>query len=338
MDRSSLGLFAASIALWSSSVEAAPCTGPCRLLKSLPRCEVPVASAFDRNTIFPPGGDSDRYAAPTDDQLDAFERSLRAAVAGDRDAWGRAFEAGYLLCARPNEDTLLWRPAIAGSGWAIVALRVDNARPLIFEVPHPIYDSGTLRQGRYAYGSLKARALVASGTHRCANAGFTLCEGFTRVCSERLERYRESDVAHSERAMFHAAHRVLSDAFRDAAIISLHGMGDDGISLSDGTTIATSSTSRVARLLFALEDAFELDLVTACNEAPGAAVSAHLCGTTNIQGRYTNGLSESCVGTATASSDRFFHVEQSKAVRRKYRRVVRAIGKALAADAVSRPP
>ncbi len=310
----------------ASSSHAAPCDGPCRLLKSLPRCEIPVASAFDKNTIFPPRDDSDRYATPSDEQLEAFVRSLRAAVSGDRDAWGRAFEAGYLLCARPNEDTLLWRPAIAGSGWAIVALRAKGARPMIFEVPHPIYDAGTLRQGRYAYGAVSARALIASGTHRCANAGFTTCEGTTRVCSDRLEPYRESDVAHSERSMFHAAHRVLSDVYPRDKIISLHGMGDDGISLSDGTVIPTSSTSNVALLLFSLEDAFELELVTACNDAPGAAVSAHLCGTTNIQGRYTNGLSDhACTGTATAASDRFFHIEQSSAVRRRYRRVIRAI-------------
>lgn len=321
-------LFVLAVTVAPASSGATPCEGPCRLLKSLPRCEIPVASAFDKNTIFPPRGDSDRYATPSDEQLEAFATSVRAAVAGDRDAWGRAFEAGYLLCARPNEDTLLWRPAIAGSGWAIVALRARNARALVFEVPHPIYDAGTLREGRYAYDALKARALIASGTHRCANAGFTTCEGLTRVCSNRLEPYRESDVAHNERSMFHTAHRVLSDAYRTDRIISLHGMGEDGISLSDGTTIPTSSTSAVAHLLFGLEDAFELELVTACNDAPGAAVSAHLCGTTNIQGRYTNGLSDTaCTGTATASSDRFFHIEQSSAVRRKYRRVIQAIGR-----------
>lgn len=306
------------------------CTGPCRLLTRLPRCQIPVASAFDKETIFPPTGNSDRYTAPTDEERAAFEQSLRAAVAGDPEAFGFAFEAGYILCARANESTLLWRPALTGTGWAIVALRVKDARPLIVEVPHPIYDSGTLRQGRFAYEELSALALVASGTHRCANAAPTRCGGMTRVCSTHLEPYRESDVAHSERSMFHAAHRALSDLYPQANIISLHGMGDDGISLSDGTTIPTSSTSATAKLLFTLEDAFEMELVTACNQTAGAAVSEHLCGTTNIQGRYTNGLvDDACVATATRSAGRFFHVEQSSAMRRRYRRVIRAIGRGL---------
>lgn len=88
----------------------------------------------------------------------------------------------------------------------------------------------------------------------------------------------------------------------------------DGISLSNGTSSPVAADSPVAKLASALVSEGISD-VTACNEGAGVPRELHLCGGTNVQGRYVNESPDACTEGAPAATDRFIHMEQSRAVR-----------------------
>jgi hypothetical protein len=132
-------------------------------------------------------------------------------------------------------------------------------------------------------------------------------------------------MAHSLGSVFMGVHRFFAESFPDDLIVSLHGMGKGGISLSDGTTFPTTEHAPVARFAQALKVVFPDERITTCNEYPGAKVDQRLCGTTNVQGRHVNGIVlDACSEMATKSAGRFIHVEQSLAVRKSWTRVADA--------------
>lgn len=271
--------------------------------------------AFTREQIAPPTADSNRYTVPSAGRRVALESSIVSFLAGDiasATAW--AISAEYLLCRGTEEqsDLVLWRPP-AGEGQARIVLRAGPARPLIFEAPHPFYDSGTLEQAAYLFDRLDARVLIVSGTHRCANEESSGCNGTTTACGG-TGPFRISDMAHTEESLFHTAHRTFAEHFGSDWVVGLHGMGAGGASVSDGTKDPTSATSPAAKVASALAARF--DGVSTCNSySGGVPVDSHLCGTTDVQGRHLNGVSNACTQEAGAASQRFVHLEQSRAVR-----------------------
>jgi hypothetical protein len=203
----------------------------------------------------------------------------------------------------------------ADDGWIVVASDDSNTgrgptfavhtRPaldLVLQAPHVPFEQGTAEQAGYLLSTLKARAALISGAHRCASRSFTACDGKTQVCGAD-EPYRDSDVGHNNASLFHAAHVVLAEAWPAGIIVSLHGMrqDDDGVKtsviLSNGFRGADPAKSTPAtRLRFALVTAIP---------APGAVVSCNwseddqfkyrkLCGYTNVQGRHVNGDADVC--------------------------------------------
>ncbi len=108
---------------------------------------------------------------------------------------------------------------------------------------------------------------------------------------------------------------MISTLHTESLVVSLHGMGGDGASLSNGTTQTLPSGSAVERL--ATEYARAFFRVTLCN-AGGPAdidVELRLCGTTNVQGRDVNGEEQACTDAASSASGRFVHLEHSRVVR-----------------------
>jgi hypothetical protein len=205
-----------------------------------------------------------------------------------------------------------------------VAWRSGRARPIVFEAPHPFFDAGTLEQSVFLFDRLHARALVASGTHRCASAVPSGCDGTTEACGND-EPVRESDMAHNDRTFFQHAHAALADSFATDLVVSVHGMAGDGVSLSDGTTRPTTADADVARLRAHLAAELPDAPITTCNDYPGApAVEVRLCGGTNVQGRHLNGSADPCRRAPAGARGRFIHMEQSRAVRDRPAAVARA--------------
>jgi hypothetical protein len=288
----------------------------------LPDCEGPVASLLLAGRAAIVAAGSDAYVPPEANLTRALGRSITSADGGDvPSALAEAQAAGYSLCLDTG-GVALWRPLEPSRGAAAVALRRRAGRPLIVEAPHPIYDSRTLEQAIVLFDRLPARAIVTSGTHRCANSRSSTCSGSTEACSKGSpQSYRESDMAHVDLSFFHAAHVTLAHLYASDWVVGVHGMADAGVSLSDGTSRDTTADSPVARIAAALVESFggaglASGPVTTCNTYPGApAVQLRLCGTTDVQGRHLNGSLNACTSSATSSSSRFIHLEQSLRVR-----------------------
>jgi len=297
-------------------------------LTDLPTCELPVMTYFTEASIHPPGAGSDDFEALHPGQPDWLRTAIEAMVAGDEEqAEGAAGNGGYLLCEGADADRgiVLFHPNEIGYGRAIVAWRIEDARPLIVGTPHPFFELLTLPQGVQIFEALPARVLIAAGTHRCANSTYTPCDGSTSVCSGSSEPYRTSDQAHVVDTSFQVAHEAFADRFPDDWVINLHGMSGDGISLSDGTTLDRDAGAPVALLGTALMAAYPSKEITSCNAWPGAVVEERLCGTTNTQGRYVNGSPDPCGTAATQSADRFLHMEQELSIRQQPQPVLDAL-------------
>ena len=136
-------------------------------------------------------------------------------------------------------------------------------------------------------------------------------------------------MAHMDLTIYQRIHEVLATHFEEDWIVSLHGMSDDGISISNGTELDSTAGTPEALLGAALTTAFPGEPVTSCNDWPGAQVYTRLCGTTNTQGRHLNGSLDACGEQATQSSGRFIHLEQSALVRAQAETVIDALDSVL---------
>lgn len=275
-----------------------------------------MLDAFTTERIGFPAAQSDGYQRIT--ELQRFGESIASLTQLDgASALSSAAAAGYTVCRGAGADEGLVRlvPSQTGTGRALVVWR-KTAVPLIVGAPHPRFDLDTLAQSVLVFRQTGARALVVSGTHRCASTTASQCDGTTGACGGSGQPYPISDMAHVTATAFDESHRRLGVAHPEALVVSVHGASQAGVSVSDGTTASTDAQAPVARLATALTVQLGSERVSTCNAYPGAPdVEVRLCGTTNVQGRFVNGVGDVCGTAATSSSQRFLHVEQSSAVR-----------------------
>lgn len=295
---------------------------------ALPRCPRPMFAQLAVRAMHPPRADSNRYLPATSAEQEAFAASLRAFAGGDLvTASAEAAALRYALCL--DADVAVWRPLDA-TGRAHVAWRVGPAAPVVLSVPHPLADLGTLRQGVEVFRRARLRALVASGTHRCANWLPAGCPGTTKTCHGDFEAYRLSDMAHNHETLFQVAHKVLMELDEAPYFVSVHGMSARGAIVSDGTDRpSVDPTAFSVRLTQQLAAVFKG--VRSCNDVAGVPSTESLCGTWNAQGLLVNGDAGSCHDIPTAASGRFVHLEQSRKLRKRPKLLARAIRRALRA-------
>lgn len=265
------------------------------------------------------------YSPPTPEAAAALRRTVAAALGPDPgSAAPMAKTAGYASCQ--DRDVVILVPS---PGHALVALRRGAARPLVVGVAHPLHEPLTPAQGRLAFSRWRARALVVAGAHRCSGTLPSPCSGKTAVCGAEREAFRESDAGHSTSTLFQVTHEALLAFDPQLTVISLHGMADEGISLSEGTRRTVSSSSLLARAARALAGAMPTERITACQAGAGVPIARRRCGLTNVQGRLVNGSPAPCRLPAPLSTGRFLHIEQSFLVRRDPGRLVDALTAAL---------
>ena len=260
---------------------------------------------------------SEGYIPPTPGEQSTFSQMLQALLNNDYEsALQFSQTVDYHIChGIEEEEDLLYLKPIHADGSAIVIIRLDPASPLIIGSPHPIYDS-TLEGGNLIFESTSAKAYIVSQTHRCANSTPSGCDGITNTCGTS-KPYTESDMAHTHLSFFQEAHEVLANFYTTHLFVNLHGMSRDGISLSNGTRFDVDTQAPVARLANALSNYFPTQYITTCNPHDGAIYENHLCGSTNIQGRFLNASGNSCTESATNASNRFIHLEQSSFVKQR---------------------
>lgn len=281
----------------------------------IPACADDIFAPFVLDAIASPAPDSDAYVEPQVTSTDAFAAAVRAALE-ERwlDAEVAAQASGYTLCG--NADLVRLVPAGTQSGHARLLLRRDvTASDWVFGAPHVYFDTATLAESLVLFEEARGRALIVSGVHRCTNLSASGCDGRTSVCGVTDEEFRSSDMAHTEASFFQVAHSTLAAAWPDADFVSVHGMGDSGASLSDGTDDATQANALVAQLATALRTQFPGELITTCNDYAGAEVRVLKCGTTNTQGRAINGSPDACDLNPDAAGGHFVHLEQSSDLR-----------------------
>jgi hypothetical protein len=291
----------------------------------LPTCASPLLDAFTEGAMDPPGWASNDYVIPDLTPRASLAQSVEAALIGDAEtALQAALDAGYGLCAEGS--MLLWS-APSASGHAALALRTHpEAIDLIVETPHSFFDANTLGEGVVVFERSGARALLSSGTHRCASDSFSGCAGSTPVCAlTSTEDFRISDMAHTETSFFHAAHVALSEGLPETTVVQLHMFLEPGASVSNGTSDPTTPDTPSARLVEALAEALPTQLVTSCNDYGAGNDIPRVCGTSNTQGRHLNGSSDACQESGPAASGRFIHLEQNLSVIDRARAVADAL-------------
>lgn len=205
-------------------------------------------------------------------------------------------------------------------GWGSVVVNPDPVRHLAVEVPHPVFDLDTYQQGVDLFLQSGARLLLMAGTHRCSNQAPSPCDGQTSVCNDG--QYHISDMAHVVEAPFQVTHEVMTNQWPKITSLSLHGNGNDDcetVFLSGG--VPEESSPVIDDLAQALDNrGVEVGV-------PGAS-ACPLVGSTNVQGRYTNGASTPCTDAASETEGRFIHVEQRRSFREssaKYERLIQSV-------------
>ncbi|WP_223636858.1 hypothetical protein [Corallococcus sp. EGB] len=299
----------------------APSTSVCSPLSSLTSLAGNLTTWLQTAPIT--AANSGGFKEPGGTELAAFEGAFRALLTEGPTAQGvqDLAKLGYGVSTFRNDT---------GGGWLVVRelgllsrgggtfiVNLFPARDLWLEAPHADSDEGTLRQTASQLVTLGARALLITGSNRCAVTTASPCSGTTSVCGTK--GLRISDAAHYGNNFFTAAHRALRATYPDAIAASIHGMdagdGPEAAVVSDGTSVL-----RPDALSNRLRDALNAHLTGtrkafSCNSAEDEGKHRTLCGTSNVQGRIDNGAADACYAEATTASGRFVHLEQSSTLR-----------------------
>jgi hypothetical protein len=209
----------------------------------------------------------------------------------------------------------------------------------VVEVPHPADDARTHLQGIELFLDAGAELLILAGTSRRSDATLSPCDDAVD------DDFRRSDAAHAVKHLFHVAHEVAEDELDQPLFIQLHGFGSEGY--DDLLAQCGGATSGTLDLLVNISDGFR-DTSASGSGAPPAGSFARVLadavndegsiraclynqetsiygGTSNAQGRYTNGSVDACTEHAPESRDRFLHLEQSYDVRTHRRALMNSL-------------
>jgi hypothetical protein len=267
------------------------------------------------------GRGSNAFIQPSAEEVDAFRVAMQQLLMGDianamtglnalnydlntlNDVSGQS----YLVAQERSEG-------FRGLGTYIVDS--SYVRNVIVEVPHPLWDTNTPEEGSDVFQGLGARALFVAGTHRCANPDTPSgCSGTTTSCNTGSIPVRISDAPHFTGNFMYGAHSAGLQLVPQPISLNLHGNSSEpvDVTLSDGTRIPGSDTALVHRLRNAL--AARSVSVGSCNWPDDGLTPQNLCGTTNVQGRLSNGSPETCGSNAITASGLFLHIEQHLNIR-----------------------
>ncbi|KAH7103044.1 hypothetical protein BKA62DRAFT_828961 [Auriculariales sp. MPI-PUGE-AT-0066] len=221
-------------------------------------------------------------------------------------------------------------------GWGFLAVPASLVSSrLHLSAPHPGADANTPQQAGALFKLVGARSLLIAGRHRQSYNTATSCI----IPSSDLTTYYKTDPAHDDAQPFFAASVALYNAqsaaaggcpIASCAFLQLHGKSSttctsDDIFLSSGLGNGTSSTTwytdatyrPVKGLKAALlaSNAFPTSTISLPSDDPACTLTA----TTNVFGRFLNGVAPANVcttaATAAGASGRFVHAEQTSASR-----------------------
>jgi hypothetical protein len=263
------------------------------------------------------------YGVPTLDEVLIFRHVMD-------DVLNRRYAAAAAKAALVNYDVFFHRDTVNNLSHLIVREKATNrnwrgiyafnlkpGRLLVFESPHPLFD-GTREQGIDLYVATQAAAFSQAGIHR----NNCLIEAGCSGMQTSGDPYWISDMAHTTVSFFQVMHEQTDLLRPDHVFVSVHGMADtsntEEVSISNGTTTDVVGASR-SKTLANLMNAILIDAGdprrAVSHQEPGENPS--LSGSTNTQGRFTNGSRLPCTVAAPGvpQPERFIHMEQKGSVR-----------------------
>ena len=284
-----------------------------------------------------PGRDSEGFDVPTVQELENWRAVAGAMLIHDFVSADSLVSAElpdyemveFLDTGFQNVVHYLLRERLPVSrGWGTYIVNPNHERSIMVQVPHPRYDLDTHIEGADLFRQTGSRFFLMAGTHRCANDSTSPCSGTSSVCGDGT--YHVSDMAHYTDAPFQAVHEVFDAGLSHLYAMSLHGNGRsncEDIFLSNGHGSGSSP------LLFSIKNAVlsEGGLTVA---VAGDGSSCPLIGSTNVQGRVTNGSPDPCSTPAAANNGYFIHVEQHRSVREdpvEYGKLISAVNQTIGA-------
>ncbi|KAF9259037.1 hypothetical protein L218DRAFT_974738 [Marasmius fiardii PR-910] len=218
-------------------------------------------------------------------------------------------------------------------GWGLMVVpdyRSSRTRTIHLSAPHPQYDLGTPEQAAALFEGVGGRSLSIPGRSRTSFMSATEC--VQPPSSDNSTVYYVTDPAHNDKEPFVKANIQISKwqqtqgggcPSSSCAFIQMHGKGgsscpQDTMFLSSGLARSASSVAwytdsidrPVKRLQKNIREAFP-----SFNASLPSDSDCDLTATTNVFGRYLNGIPESMVcqngSTAQLASGEFVHIEQA---------------------------
>jgi hypothetical protein len=278
-----------------------------------------------------PRANTEGFIEPSAKERQIFHNAVLAVLQND-------LKTARTLAASVNYDLSQLKDTGANQIYVVLVERTTNfrglgtyifnlsfQRNLILEAPHPLFDTNTPEESTAIFQMMKGRAMFLSGTHRCANQQSSPCSGTTGACiTNGSESFKVSDAGHFTKNFFQEAHRATLGLTVKPITISAHGNGDSSlpdIVLSNGTDKPESANSLVNSLRREVKNRGLS--AGSCNFSKDGNLS--LCGTTNVQGRLSNGSGNTCNLTAKTASGLFLHIEQHLNIRNDPTELINAL-------------
>ncbi len=274
--------------------------------------------------------DVDMYVPPNPAERATFAQALDHFVAGRIQSGADAAEAvnyrTIIFNDSPRDDyKIVLREKSTDTKYrGLFAISLTPTRDLVVESPHPLFD-GTRAQAINIYIETGARAFMQSGTHRNNSTTVSPCDG----TQSNGDPYYISDMAHATDSFFQVAHERLAAGYPESLAFSVHGMSSPSANTADADVVMSNGTTGNISVF---SDSWSRQVAARMNElrtsgALGRSRSAAshqtlgevlpLSGSTNTQGRQTNGSADACTISVSSAPlpERFLHMEQSPAVR-----------------------
>ncbi|MCA9735310.1 MAG: T9SS type A sorting domain-containing protein [Deferribacteres bacterium] len=294
-------------------------TGNASIQAQIPTKRGDLIQEFESIRDNMPNRDSEGFVPPTSEELAKWRSVIQAMLAEN---WSDAYTLIqtdfpeyelFQYTDTGNDDAVYYfvrEKTPVTKGWGTFVFATSYLRQLAIETPHPIYDTNTYKQSPDMFRLTGARYLIMAGTHRCANSAISGCDGTSSSCGGA---YKVSDMAHSVNTFFQITHEEIAKFNDKTYQVQIHGHSQ---SSCEDIFLSNGHNTVVMDQLLALRDHILTNTALTC-EVAGQS-SCTLVASTNVQGRFTNGVrSNPCNSYASAQNitGYFIHAEQTRTVR-----------------------
>lgn len=272
-----------------------------------------------------PQHDSDGFVAPTSTQKADFQTVVQQMLGQECDfplptslSANMAIRTftdssnGRTYCLL-MEVTSTVTPGVVDKGWGTFITYPDATREISHQAPHPKFDTSipgssgdsyTEREAVRIFKLSDSRSYLMAGARRSANLNASSCQS----------SYEESDCSHNINNMFFPANQAL-DAFygsSDWTAIEWHAKAASTCPNDMFMSIGFNANPPAGSKVLILKSQIAIQRPTWIVQTPRKS-SCSLNATTNVSGRFLNGVQPTnvCNTNASTPSHKFLHIEQT---------------------------